>query len=86
MKYDLFLSREAVKTLDRLDHLTERRISRRLDRLQTDPGRQGKQLKGLEGLRVIRVGDWRLLYTVEENPASIYIVAIKPRGQAHRNL
>ena len=86
MIYGIFLSKEAVKTLERLDRITEGRISENLERLRLDPGGQGKQLKGFSGLRALRVGDWRVIYTIKEEPSAVYILAIRPRGQAYRNL
>jgi len=86
MSYAVFLSKEAVKTLEGVDRVTESRLSKGLDNLRFDPTRQGKLLKGLEGLRAIRVGDWRIVYSVKEDSPSVYILAIRPRGQAYRNL
>ena len=86
MIYGISLAKEAVKTLERLDRITEGRISDNLERLRIDPDGQGKQLKGFAGLRALRVGDWRVIYTIKEEPSAVYILAIRPRGQAYRNL
>ena len=88
MSYQANLSREALKRLDRLDHSTYQRIERRLYELKADPfdPRISKSLKGLEGMRSSRVGDWRILYTVNPSIQTIYIVAIRPRGEAYRGL
>lgn len=77
-----------MKRRDRLDQATFQRIERRLDELEANPydPRISKPLKGLEGMRSSRVGDWRVLYTVEDTVKTIYIVAIRPRGEAYRRI
>ncbi len=86
MSYTAILSGEAVKTLDRVDRPTEDRIRRRLRELEEKPHNHGKPLKGLEGLRSSRVGDWWILYTISEERQPVYVIGIRPRGQAYRRL
>lgn len=88
MSYLAQLSREAVKRLDRLDRATCARIERRLYELKASPYDPGisKLLKGPEGVRSSRVGDWRILYTINEKVKTIYVIAIRPRGEAYRDL
>jgi mRNA interferase RelE/StbE len=38
------------------------------------------------GQRSSRVGDWRIIYEIQESAAYVYIVTIQPRGKAYRNL
>ncbi len=70
----------------RIDRITEGRISENLERLRLDPGGQGKQFKGFAGLLSLRVGDWRVIYTIKEEPSAVNILAFRPRRQAYRNL
>jgi mRNA interferase RelE/StbE len=81
-------SRQAAKRLDSLDRPTRQRMERRLDELEENPfdPRISKLLKGLEGMRSSRVGDWRVLYTVHNSIKTVYIVAIRPRGEAYRKV
>jgi len=86
--YEIRLYREAIKALDRMDRKTEERIRRRLRELADNPTapRLSKPLKGVEGLRSSRVGEWRILYVVDELNTSVAILAVRPRGQAYRRL
>ena len=88
MSYRTEFSRQAVKRRDRVDQVTFQRIEHRLDELEANPydPRISKPLKGLQGTRSSRVGDWRILYTVNPSIEMIYIVAIRPRGEAYRGL
>jgi len=86
MIFTVKLSREAVKVLDCLDRCLESRIREGLHNLENEPSNQGKMLKGMEGLRSLRVGDWRILFTLDDDIQVVYVLAIRPRGQAYRNL
>ena len=88
MSYQAGLSREAAKRLDRLDRATYQRIERRLYELKANPfdSRISKPLTGVESMRSSRVGGWRILYTVDRSFQTIYIVAIRPRGEAYKKL
>jgi mRNA interferase RelE/StbE len=88
LNYQTRYSRQAAKRLDALDRPTRQRIERRLDELEENPydPRIAKILKGQEGLRRSRVGDWRVLYIIQEKTKTIFIVAIRPRGEAYRQL
>jgi mRNA-degrading endonuclease RelE of RelBE toxin-antitoxin system len=41
-----------------------------------------KKLKGREGYR-LRIGDWRVLYEINDGKLVIVVLAIKPRGGAY---
>lgn len=88
MTYEIRLYREAIKALDRMDRKTEERIRRRLRELADNPTAQrlSKPLKGMEGLRSSRVGEWRILYVVDELNMAVAVLAVRPRGQAYRRL
>ena len=88
MSYGVRLSREAVKTLDRMDSKLEKRIRSRLHELSDDPldPRLSKLLTDMEGLRSSRVGGWRILYTIDNSANAVIVLAVRPRGQAYRHL
>ncbi|HOA77698.1 MAG TPA: type II toxin-antitoxin system RelE/ParE family toxin [Thermosynergistes sp.] len=88
MTYEIRLYREAIKALDRMDRKTEERIRRRLRELADNPtaSRLSKPLKGMEGLRSSRVGEWRILYVVDELNMAVAVLAVRPRGQVYRRL
>jgi len=88
VSYEVRLSREAVKTLDRMDSKLEKRIRSRLHELSDDPldPRLSKLLTDMEGLRSSRVGGWRILYTIDNSANAVIVLAVRPRGQAYRHL
>ena len=88
MSYRTEFSRKALKRRDRLDEATYQRIERRLDELEANPydPRISKPLRGLKDMHSSRVGNWRIVYTIHEKSKIIYVVAIRPRGEAYRDL
>ena len=86
MSYRVQLSLPAKKQLDRLDRVTARRLDERLKELAFDPfsTRISKSVKMEPGQRTSRVGDWRIIYRVNDNDNEIGVIAFLPRGKAYR--
>ena len=86
MIYRVQLSLPAKKQLDRLDQVTARRLDSRLKELTFDPSstRISKAVKMEPGQRISRVGDWRIIYRVNEIKQEIMVIAFRPRGKAYR--
>lgn len=77
-------SREAVKTLARIDRAASRRIRSKVEQLAADPGSLANNvspLKGGKGLMRLRVGDWRVIYT--ETLIVVAVLRVAPRGSAY---
>ncbi len=84
MTYRIELRPAAVKALRRIDRQDQARIRGAIALLATDPRPPGaKALKGRPGLRV-RVGDYRILYTVEEDVLLIVVVTLGNRQSVYR--
>ncbi len=88
MNYVLRLTKRASKELERLDHITAKRIRRRLQELCFDPLDQviSYSLEMDREKRSSRVGDWRIIFQVKESQKIIEVLAIAPRGRAYRKL
>jgi len=58
-----------------------------LDRIATDPSARNNNVKPLRGVPSgyrVRVGDWRVSYTLDRSAGVIEIFEIAPRGGAYR--
>lgn len=76
-------SREALRTLARIDRKTAGRIIEKIDQLAADPASLAnniRRLKGGGGLMRLRVGDWRVIY---DDGVILEIIRIAPRGSAY---
>jgi mRNA interferase RelE/StbE len=84
--YKVELARQAEKALDRLDRVTEKRIRDRLKELSLNPydPRISKDVIMEEGKKYSKVGDWRVIFRVEEQENIIFITAIQHRSKAYR--
>ena len=74
-------SKKAVKYINSADKPTKRRLKEAIEKI---PSGDIKRLKGIEEAYRLRVGDLRVLFTLEND--TIYIYNIIPRGQAYKRL
>lgn len=74
-------SKKAVKYINTLDRPTKQRIKNAVEKLPTG---DIKKLKSVENGYRLRVGDLRVLFSIEDN--DIYIDNIIPRGQAYNRI
>lgn len=84
MSYVVKLKRSAEKELDRLPSKTHDRIVKVLLSLKEDPIPHGtKKLRGRDGYR-IRVGDYRILYTIDELDKKVELFSVAHRKEVNR--
>ena len=87
MSYAVRFSRRAESYLDRLDPTTCQRILRRLEEIAANPhGWRSKPLQGTAGLRTARVGDYRIVFEVNDAERVVAVGLIGPRGQVYRGI
>ncbi len=86
--YTLRFSRQAQKFLEKQSQGTRQRIRTALLELAQDPlaHRQVKRLKGTDALLRLRVGDVRVVFSIEEEQLLVLIIAIGNRGEIYRRL
>jgi mRNA interferase RelE/StbE len=74
-----------------LDKMRDKRLLSRLNamitQLETEPRPPGcVKLSGYHNLWRIRVGGWRITYSIRDDQLVIIVIEIEPRGSAYRNL
>lgn len=80
----LKLTSKAEKELDRLDDKTALRISQKILQLANNPfGSNSQKLGGGKGYR-IRIGDYRVVYTVDKLTKTVTIIKIRHRRDVYR--
>jgi len=86
MAYEVVLSRKAEKFLAGLrDERLRSRIEEALDGLSQNPRPAGaKQLTASDGIQRIRVGDFRILYTIQDTRLLVLVLDIANRREAYR--
>jgi mRNA interferase RelE/StbE len=85
--YSLQIGKPAVKSLKALELKPFKQIMVKILLLQSDPKPQDcKALKGYPGGYRVDQGEFRILYTIEENTISIFRVGKRNDGEVYRNL
>jgi mRNA interferase RelE/StbE len=74
----------AARTLSKLDDAVRRRIARRIDRLASDPRADAVKLRGAENIWRARVGDYRIVYQVEDERLTVLVIRIGHRRDVYR--
>jgi mRNA interferase RelE/StbE len=84
--YGITYSRAATRVLRRIPANTASLIREKVIELAADPKAPRSNvrvLKGRDELR-LRVGNWRILYAIDEAEETIRVRPIAPRGSAYR--
>ncbi len=86
MSYRILLEGRALKELEALPAALLKRVDVKLRALAEDPRPPGvTKLQGKEGQGWrIRVGDYRILYTVDDAARAVRVYRIKHRREAYR--
>jgi len=82
MVYKIIYNRESEKFLDKLDDKNYNKISQKLSLLLSDPWDKSLDIKKLQGLADtfrLRVGDYRILYTIENSELIIFVIEVGHR-------
>ena len=83
-KYALRIKQSAQKELDALDDSLFARIDRKILALADDPRPAGcKKLSGFRDQWRIRIGDYRVLYLVEDAIVTVTVTRIAHRREAY---
>jgi mRNA interferase RelE/StbE len=84
--YKILFTKSADHALRRMPRDLAQRIRERLDQIAVDPYANLPNVTKLQnrpGYR-LRVGDWRVLYELEDEQLIIVVVRIGPRGEVYR--
>ena len=74
----------AVRTLAKLEPVVRRRIARRIDRLAEDPRSGAVKLRGVDDVWRARVGDYRLVYQIEDERFVVVVISLGHRRDVYR--
>ena len=84
MTYFIRIKGSAAKELKRIERPVRVRIVEAIDGLAENPLR-GTALKGeLKGLRRIRVGEYRIVYEIQDQALVVLVVRVRHRRDVYR--
>ena len=86
MAWTLEFKRSAEREFDRLPRALQERLGPRIDQLAEN--RQPRGSRKLEGsdLYRIRVGDYRVIYSVDDDGRVVVVTRVRHRSRAYRGL
>ncbi len=83
-RYSLEIKPSAGKELDALDDALFARIDRKIMTLAENPRPPGcKKLKGYKDQWRVRVGDYRVVYTVDDQKLLVEVTRIRHRSEVY---
>lgn len=86
MSYVVSIPKPVEKQLDRLPDEVRERLVERILLLAEEPRPFGvKKLKGSDAEYRIRVGEYRVRYTIDDSAQSIVILSCRHRKDSYRN-
>jgi mRNA interferase RelE/StbE len=84
-EYRITFARSAGKELDKLDRPIARRVWTAIEKLSKNPRPSGcVKLTASQNDWRIRIGDWRVIYTIDDAAKIVDVSAIRHRSDAYR--
>ena len=87
MAYKITYRRDAAKALRRVQPAKAEDITAAVERIAADPSAPNNNVRPLQGIPNgfrIRVGDWRVSYTIDREARVIDVFEVASRGGAYR--
>ncbi len=80
--YQIIIKKRAKKFIDRLPLNERKRVVSAIEQLPN--GEDIKKLKGHDDLLRLRVGNYRIIYTVDNGKLIVYVIDIDNRGEIYK--
>ncbi len=85
MPYRILLTKQVEKQINALSQQVANRIDQHIEALRTGPRPPGvKKLKGQTRTYRVRVGNWRIIYTIDDSTQEITLLTIDNRKDVYR--
>ena len=83
--YEVTFARSARKELERLSPPLRIRVFRRIELLGSNPRPAGcRKLEGADDLWRIRIGEYRVIYSVDDSHRVVDVSGVRHRSDAYR--
>ena len=87
MAFAVVFKPAAVRDLRKLPEDIRRRVAARIDALADDPRPHGvEHIEGLPDLYRVRVGDYRIIYQMQDKALLVVVVRARYRREVYRGL
>ena len=83
--YEVIFEDPAQRQFRKLDRIIQTQILKALIKLEKNPRPSGcKKLQGLEHLYRLRIGDYRVIYRIEDNKLLVLIISLGHRREIYK--
>ena len=84
--FKISISKSAMRQLNRIPTNTKQTVIRKIHQVAANPHAPNNNIKALRrsGVLRLRIGDWRVLYTIDSESGTMTVINILPRGRAYR--
>jgi mRNA interferase RelE/StbE len=87
LSYQVAVKKSAAKALKKIPRAAQKRIADKIDRLaESLPNPDTTKMKGDNPFHKIRVGNYRVIYEIQDDVLLVLIVKIGHRKDIYRNL
>ena len=87
MRYDIEVKKSAAKVLKKIPKADQKRIINKIDSLATQlPDPKTTKMKGNNPFHKIRVGDYRVIYEIQDEILLILIIKIGHRKDIYKKI
>jgi mRNA interferase RelE/StbE len=87
MSYRLIIKPAAQRDMRRLQPAVQRRILARLGNIEADPRGSGSvKLARARATYRVRVGDWRIVYEIDDARLMVFVTIVAHRREVYRGL
>jgi mRNA interferase RelE/StbE len=83
-EYKIYFKRSAVKDLDAISQKDLQRIINRIDLLKENPRQPGCEKLSGQGRYRVRQGNYRIVYSIQDDVLTIWVVKIGHRRDVYR--
>ncbi len=87
MPYKVFIERNAEKDFRKIPKTIQKKVISAIIKLKTNPKpRNVKKISGSENYYRIRVGDYRIVYEIDDEEKKVNVFRVRHRREAYLNL
>jgi len=83
MRYKLVITHNFDRGMRRLNHVTREKARAALKTIQEKPYENKELIGRLKGLRSARIGDYRIIYAINEMNKTVVLISVGPRERIY---
>ena len=84
--YKVYFRKSAAKELEKLPKAALRKIIKKIERLSDEPRPAGREKLSGQELYRVRQGDYRIVYSIQDNELTIWVIKVGHRKDIYKRL